>query len=405
MIMTAPRSNNPHSNNPMFRRLIRRLIFANRGRLFVILLALTAGATVSAALLNLQTDAKRRINSEFRSFGANVAIWPKNVKIATQSKTFASSILDKIQPRYGSIEISKVGLLYLVANVDVLDENLKSKGPAKTLPAVLVGYDYQWTTVEKIIPSRTVSESKLAFIDIEECQLGENVASTLGVSLMQVIEFRSEAGSGFCSVSGIRSFGGSEDNQIFVPLAYLQYQTGNMDRLSTVSLNVSGNPAQINDFVATLSQQLPEVEVRPLRQFTEAQTRIYSRISGLLTAATGIILTLTVLCVMAAMTNIAAERKNDVGMMKAIGGSARSILNLFLTEAALLGLAGGLIGAAAGIALSIVLGKAVFGVAAAPRLIVYPISVAFTVIVAILGAYPLRRLANVRPATIFRGEA
>ena len=67
--------------------------------------------------------------------------------------------------------------------------------------------------------------------------------------------------------------------------------------------------------------------------------------------------------------------------------------------------AGALIGAAAGIALSMALGKAVFGVAAAPRLIVYPISVALTVIVAVLGAYPLRRLVNVRPATIFRGEA
>jgi putative ABC transport system permease protein len=161
----------------------------------------------------------------------------------------------------------------------------------------------------------------------------------------------------------------------------------------------------VEQYAADLRLLIPDAEVRTLHQFTEAQSKIYSRISGLLTAATAIILVLTSLCVMAAMTNIAAERKHDVGMMKAIGGSARGILNLFLTEAAFLGLAGGLIGAAAGIALSMALGKAVFGVAAAPRLIVYPISVALTVIVAILGAYPLRHLANVRPATIFRGEA
>jgi ABC-type antimicrobial peptide transport system permease subunit len=47
----------------------------------------------------------------------------------------------------------------------------------------------------------------------------------------------------------------------------------------------------------------------------------------------------------------------------------------------------------------------VFGVAAEPRLIVYPVSVALTTIVAILSAYPLRRLASVRPASVFRGEA
>jgi putative ABC transport system permease protein len=83
----------------------------------------------------------------------------------------------------------------------------------------------------------------------------------------------------------------------------------------------------------------------------------------------------------------------------------RRVLRFFLAEAALLGLAGGLIGATVGIALSIGLGKAVFGVAARPRLIVYPVAVALTMLVAIASSYPLRRLASIRPASIFRGEA
>jgi putative ABC transport system permease protein len=107
---------------------------------------------------------------------------------------------------------------------------------------------------------------------------------------------------------------------------------------------------------------------------------------------------------MAAMTNVAMERRNDVGLMKAIGGATRRVLRLFLAEAALLGLAGGVLGASVGILLSMWLGKTVFGVAARPRLIVYPVAVALTIIVAIAGAYPLRRLASIRPAAVFRGE-
>jgi len=206
-------------------------------------------------------------------------------------------------------------------------------------------------------------------------------------------------------LTAILKTGSTEDSQIFLPLLKAQKLANAIGKISVIQINASGTPTQIEEYAQTLQQKVPELEVRPLRQFSEAQAKIYSRISGLLTAATALILALTALCVMAAMTNIAAERRNDVGMMKAIGGSARSVLNLFLTEAVILGLVGGLIGAAAGIALSMALGKAVFGVAAAPRLIVYPISVALTVIVAILGAYPLRRLVNVRPATIFRGEA
>jgi len=125
----------------------------------------------------------------------------------------------------------------------------------------------------------------------------------------------------------------------------------------------------------------------------------------LLTATIALVLVLTGLCVMAAMTNVAMERKNDVGLMKAIGGATRRVLRIFLVEAALLGLAAGAVGAAIGIVLSIWLGKAVFGFAASPRLIVYPISVALTILVAIISSYPLRRLAGISPASVFRGEA
>jgi putative ABC transport system permease protein len=160
----------------------------------------------------------------------------------------------------------------------------------------------------------------------------------------------------------------------------------------------------MNSYTAGLRLRFPDVEVRPLREFTQAQANIYNRISGILTSTVAVVLILTALCVMAAMTNVAMERKNDVGLMKAIGGSVRRVLRLFLAEAALLGLAGGMIGAAIGMVISVGLGKAVFGVAAQPRLIVYPISVALTVIVAILAAYPLRRLVQIRPASVFRGE-
>jgi putative ABC transport system permease protein len=395
------------TNRAMFWRIIRRLFGANPGRLFVMLLALGAGAAVTAALLNLQVDAKRRLTTEFRAFGANVVISPRNVGSFSSEagSTMNSSILDRIPLVSEGGQVTKTGFLYFVAQAEVLDEDLKPVLPSRSVPVVVVGNGSPWSAMGKVIPNRVVQESKLAYLDIWECQLGERAAATLNVSATQFLNLKTEKWSRFCSVSGIRSFGGPEDNQVFLPLDDLQYWTGNTDRLATVLLNVPGNSRQIDDYVAALQKELPEVDVRPIRQFTEGEAKIYSRISGLLTATVGIVLLLTALCVMAAMTNVAMERKMDVGLMKAIGGSMRRVLRLFLAEAALLGLAGGAIGAAAGIFLSIGLGKAVFGVAARPRLIVYPVAVALTILVAIISAYPLRRLASIRPASVFRGEA
>src|SRR5262245_37114698 len=86
------------ANREMFWRILRRLLSANRGRLFVMLLALGAGAAVTAALLNLQVDAKRRLTSEFRAFRANAIVSPRNNEGGVQApNTLSESVLQVVQ--------------------------------------------------------------------------------------------------------------------------------------------------------------------------------------------------------------------------------------------------------------------------------------------------------------------
>jgi len=235
--------------------------------------------------------------------------------------------------------------------------------------------------------------------------VGTNVARQLNAQQGADFTLTNADRREICHAASFYQTGGPEDDRVTIGLRAAQRLADLPGRISVIELVVPGTPSEMQTYIKDLQRVLPDAEVRPIRQFTEAQAKIYDRISGLLTATVGIVLVLTSLCVMAAMTNVAMERKMDVGLMKAIGGSMRRVLRLFLAEAALLGLAGGVIGAAAGIFLSIGLGKAVFGVAARPRLIVYPVAVALTIIVAIISAYPLRRLASIRPASVFRGEA
>jgi putative ABC transport system permease protein len=400
-------------NRSMFWRVLRRSAFANRGRLFVILLALGAGSAVTAALLNLQIDAKRRITTEFRLFGANVIVSAREPNSRVEV-SLAPALLDKVPDSYEGGEVTKVGFTYVSVIARALDQPGQTSGSRKSLRAILVGLDGH--NVQRVLPSEFLETSEQGNSHIPACRLGQVVARQLDVHPRQVLELRSEAIETLrltdiespvtrdCYVSTVESFGGAEDSQIFTDWYTAQQLADLPGRLSLIQLSVPGTPTQLQSFIATLQSTLPDANVNPVRQFTEGEARLYSKISGILTATVAVVLVLTALCVMAAMTNIAAERKNDVGLMKAIGGSVRRVLRIFLAEAALLGLAAGLIGAVAGIVLSIGLGKAVFGVAAQPRLIVYPVSVALTVIVAILAAYPLRRLVHIRPASVFRGE-
>jgi putative ABC transport system permease protein len=376
-------------NRRMFWRVLSRSVFANRGRLIVILLALGAGAAITAALLNLQVDAKRRITTEFRAFGPNVLITPRS------SNTMNDPALSELRSGSENADSLAIPFLYLVAKVGSGDTLLATDAViAGTHLDLLENREPGW----KLEPEHPSDYSQ------DECLAGLKLADRLKLHAGSMVQLKSGGKSESCKLAAVLASGGPEDDQAFVPLSVAQRLTDAGDRVSVMKVFVSGTPQKINETIHALQQKFPEVEVRPIRQFTEGEARLYSRISGILTATVAVVLVLTALCVMAAMTNVAMERRNDVGLMKAIGGSVRRVLRLFLAEAALLGLAGGLIGAAAGLVISIGLGKAVFGVAAQPRLIVYPISVALTVIVAILAAYPLRRLVQIRPASVFRGE-
>src|SRR5437588_11654130 len=106
------------ANRDMFWRILRRFLGANRGRLFVMLLALGAGAAVTAALLNLQVDAKRRLTTEFRAFGPNVLIIPKG-SLAASSETLPESTIHLVPVNLPSGRVAVSSTLYMLASVFV----------------------------------------------------------------------------------------------------------------------------------------------------------------------------------------------------------------------------------------------------------------------------------------------
>jgi putative ABC transport system permease protein len=378
-------------NRSMFWRVLRRSVFANRSRLFVILLALSAGAAITAALLNLQVDAKHRLNSEFSIFGPSAVILPRG-----GASTLSETRFD---------QLIRGGLLWNARATLSLIGDATSRAHGQGSFRVVITGTRTLEPIDKVGRITAPSSESEPYNDNQRCIAGGRLASRMKLRAGDEIVLGYAGREEQCQIaSTFWSRGDAEDDQIMPSLGVAQRLAGAPGRVSAIQLSLSGKVEEQDSYLASLQQRSPDLQIHPLREFTEAQANIYNRISGILTATVAMVLSLTALCVMAAMTNVAMERKNDVGLMKAIGGSVRRVLRLFLAEAALLGLAGGLIGAAIGIVISIGLGKAVFGVAAQPRLIVYPVSVALTVIVAILAAYPLRRLVHIRPASVFRGE-
>lgn len=240
--------------------------------------------------------------------------------------------------------------------------------------------------------------------DTRDCLVGISVAKSLSLVPGSTIELHYASAMKSLKVAGVISSGGDEDSQVIANLAVVQKLAALTGRVGVVQVSVPGTPEEIGAYMKTLASALPDLDVRPVRQLAEAEGQLLGRLRGLIFATVLLILVLTALCVLASMAALAMERRRDVGMMKAIGGSMSRIVTIFLTEAGALGFAGAIVGYAIGIELSRWIGRRAFDVSIAARPEVLPLVVALMVGVALAGAFPLRLLGRIRPAEILRGE-
>jgi len=393
----------------MFLRLLLRLLQGSRGRLSVALIALISGAAVISAMLDLNLDIERKLTREFRSLGANLVISPKgaagpstgSTNSSTSSRetsgsplspTFmdAGPVLAEIQRNRNPDVAAAAPFLYLVAR-------------ANNFSVVVAG---TWLDqAQKLQPTWKLTGDPIDSRDDQSrCLVGRDVAKQLGLAPGATLELSYLDRTAQLKVAGVVDAGGAEDSQVFVNLRGAQTLAGLSGQIQLVQMSVEGTPTAIAVYAAQLASALPGFDVRPIRQVTEAEGSLLQRTRLLIVSMVALILVLTALCVLATMAALAAERRDDVGLMKALGGSISQIVGLFLAEVGVLGALGGLIGCCAGMVLANWMGYRIFGTSIAPRWEIFPLTIGLMVLVALAGALPLRLLGKVKPAVIFRGE-
>src|ERR1700733_272041 len=100
----------------MFLRILWKLLGASRGRLAVALIALTSGAAVCSALLNVNLDAERKLTQEFRTLGANVVIAPAARGGGNEAALADAAVLPRIAALNLPHLVATAPYLYVAAN-------------------------------------------------------------------------------------------------------------------------------------------------------------------------------------------------------------------------------------------------------------------------------------------------
>jgi putative ABC transport system permease protein len=376
----------------MFWRIFSRLLWASRGRLALALLAVASGATVCAALVNLDMDAGEKFTREFRALGANVIVAP--VAAPDAAPSMDADVMTRIAALQAPEIMAAAPYVYVAARA----------GEATSgVPVIVAGTWFDQVALMNSwwkVDGQWVTQRD----DRDHCMAGRDAARLLGLGAGSRLTLRYAGRQTQCTVTGVVNAGGSEDSQIFMSLAAAQDLAQLGGRIAVAQVSVRGAAPVIEGVIRRLGAALPGLEVRPVRQLAAFEGRLLERIRALLLVTVLLILALSALGVLAATAGLAIERRRDVGLMKAIGGSVRRVMRFFLAEAMFVGVMGGAIGGGAGLLLSQWIGQRVFAAAITARPIVLPLTILVMMGVALAGALPLRLLGRVRPAEILRGK-
>ena len=355
-----------------------------RGPAFLLaFLAVTVGATVTATVLNLKAGLQEKMSRELRAYGPNLLIVPR------AAATLEEQALDAVPGALGS-QVNLVPVLI-------------AGGTAAGHAATIVGVDFE--SLRRLYPGWRIEPAPPAPPAGPACVLGAALARRAGKRPGDPIEIGTAARKAALGVEGVVSTGESEDEQVFVPLAFLQDLLDRPGRVSFAALSIDGGAAEVERAGAAIDRTLPRAQARPLRAIAMAQGAILERLDRMMLLLTLVILVLSGLCLVTTLMSMVVERESEIGLARAIGAGDGAIFRMFLGEVGLLGVLGAFAGLLLGAGVTRLIGRGLFGAAIEPRLSVVPVVLGLSMVICLIAVYvPLRRALAIQPAAALRGD-
>lgn len=429
----------------MFFRILRQSFFEGRRRKILATLTVALAATLITALLGLSVDVGDKMAREMKSYGANIRVVPKSETITLEVGGVDVNPL-KGRDYLDEAELPKIKDIFWRNNIVGLAPFLRTAvavegAAAREVPLIGTYFDKR-----VVLPDddnyRTGVTVTSGFWQVagewpdderrDQTLVGASLAAGLGVKAGDTLRVRiaGKGGTAF-TVTGVLTTGGPEDQAIIAPLAAVQDLTGLAGKVQAVEVSALTVPENelssrarrgvealtteeydvwyCTAYVSSIAHQIEEAvanaSARPIWQVAAGEGVVIGKIQLLMLVVTLAAFASAAMGVSSLMNTTVMERAREIGLMKALGAAAWEIHAVFLGEAAIVGVLGGLIGCGLGTLLSQAVGIMVFGAAVSVHGIVVPVVVFLAVATALAGSVlPARTITRLLPVEVLYGR-
>ncbi|EPI60211.1 efflux ABC transporter, permease protein [Gardnerella vaginalis JCP8070] len=419
------------SNSAMFATMLFGAVFRRKSRALMAVVATLVGAATLFCLAAICIVVPQQMSDEMRTYGANIIVTPlagewKNgidraMVLHTNDMVLAKGAMRSATYRYENVRINAAP--YVLAGVDVsavksLNKHWNVDGAWPSSGNVMVGRDVASAMGLKIgsriaIAYRAGDNSSDSHKPAQKSQ-GKSQGNqaenqTDKSSSKKLVEGRVSTdimdthGTTF-RVCGILDTGDAEDSMLYATNADLRVLTGvkrgaDVIAYSSSAPNVDAVVRSINDMTSM------RVRAQQVTKVTAADTGIIAMLRSLFWIVSLVVLALMMVGVSTTISSIVQQRRNEIGLRKALGASAKSIGVEFTAESGLYGFIGGIAGTAVGYGFARLLASMVFARDLSVNWWLVAFSIAFSVAASCVAALPpVLRASKIDPAIVLREE-
>ena len=448
--MAADRRKHEMTNRKMFFAMLWGAVFRRRSRAVMAVIASLVGAATLFCLASVCIAVPQQMNEEMRAYGANLIVTPadatsKSEGISTATITNVTALVTAEHSaksaayRYESVRINSAPYTLAGVNpkaVQTLNRHWNVTGDWPSEGNVMVGRDVAdalgvhigsritigYRASDNSAASSASGSSDSGESDNRSDENGSQMSDSgesdnqtvgkLGQTESQVTEngrvssdIMNNEGTEF-RVAGIVDTGGNEDSIVYATTADVAKLAGSKRGADVVEYSVNAMGDDLNAIVKTLNANPNTgVKAQTVTKITSSDTRIITMLQTLFWIVSLVVLVLTLVGVGTTISSIVSQRRNEIGLRKALGASSQAIGTEFYVESAIYGLIGGLFGTAIGYALARVLCVTVFERAIGFNWLLGLASLVLSMLIAVVASIPpVRRATRIDPAIVLREE-
>lgn len=389
--------------------LVFKDILSRKKRVLYAALGIVIATMTVVSILTIATAGRERIYTQLEKYGANLSILPaiSNVDMMLGDLSMgALTVGENYVPEEVIPQIRQIADGMIKESLGIEEEaNIATIAPklfinteVKGTPLLAVGIEPR---EERIIKTWwRIHEGKWVEQG-DEVLLGAIVAQLLELNIGDTISLNR---TDVTIIGILEETGSSDDYQIFVPLQTLQMAFSKEGFISSIDIRAlcSGCPVE---FIADgINNNVAGVRALAVKQVAETEMGMVDKMSKFMLALAGITLVIGAFGVVNTMMTSVHERIKDIGIMRAVGASRNQIVKVFIYEAVLIGITGGILGYGIGTLVAYAIGPLVFeGTVVNYELQYLPLSLILAISVAVLStAYPAFRATAIKVSDSFK---